>query len=165
MKLRLGSDSTWLGQAERLGFFPTLRNLRAEVWMLCRSQACGPPWTPSPRRFEALGGSGTFRNFQLTFGTGENALITLPLWRGSSRALVGFLCGGPHLECPDRSTNNRRRMAMTSILKVLLVAVTLVGSTVLAVAAPHANRYLAPAESFTDQSSGYQPVSPPPWAW
>ena len=55
---------------------------------------------------------------------------------------------------------------MTSILKVLLPAVTLVvASTVLAVAAPHASRHLAPAESFTDQSSGYQPSSPPPWAW
>jgi hypothetical protein len=53
---------------------------------------------------------------------------------------------------------------MTSILKISLVAVALVvGSTVLAVAAPHATRHLAP--SFTDQSSGYQPSSPPSWAW
>ena len=55
---------------------------------------------------------------------------------------------------------------MTSILKIGLVAVALVvGSTVLAVAAPHATRYLAPVESFTGQSSGYQPSSPPSWAW
>jgi hypothetical protein len=54
---------------------------------------------------------------------------------------------------------------MTSILKVLLLAVTLVASSVLAVAAPHATHHLAPSESFTDQSSDYQPVSPPRWAW
>jgi hypothetical protein len=55
---------------------------------------------------------------------------------------------------------------MTSILKVFLLAVTLVvAGSVLAVAAPHATRHLGPAKSFTDQSSGYQPSSPPPWAW
>jgi hypothetical protein len=55
---------------------------------------------------------------------------------------------------------------MTSIPKVLLLAMTLVfASSALAVAAPHATRHLAPSVSFTDQSSGYQPSSPPPWAW
>ncbi len=54
---------------------------------------------------------------------------------------------------------------MTSILKALLLAVTLVaGISAFAIAAP-ATHHLAPPQSFTDQSSGYQPASPPPWAW
>ena len=52
---------------------------------------------------------------------------------------------------------------MTSILKVLLLAVTLVaGISAFAIAAPRATHHLAPPQSFTDQSSGYQPVSPRP---
>ena len=55
---------------------------------------------------------------------------------------------------------------MTSILKVLSLAVTLVaGISAFAIAAPRATHHLAPQQSITDQSSGYQPVSPPPWAW
>ena len=54
---------------------------------------------------------------------------------------------------------------MTSILKVLSLAVTLVvGISAFAVAGPRATHHRAP-QSLTDQSSGYQPVSPPPWAW
>ena len=55
---------------------------------------------------------------------------------------------------------------MTSILKVLLLAVTLVaGISAFAIAGPRAAQHLAPPQSFTDRSSGYQPVSPPHWAW
>jgi hypothetical protein len=54
---------------------------------------------------------------------------------------------------------------MTSILKVLSLAVTLVVGNSLAVAAPPATHHQAPRALFTDQSNGYQPVSPPPWAW
>lgn len=52
---------------------------------------------------------------------------------------------------------------MTSILKVLSLAVTLVaGISAFAIAGPRDHR--AP-QSLADQFSGYQPVSPPPWAW
>ena len=51
---------------------------------------------------------------------------------------------------------------MTSILKVLLLAMALVAGISLAVAAPQPHYQAA---IFADQSSGYQPVSPPPWAW
>jgi hypothetical protein len=55
---------------------------------------------------------------------------------------------------------------MTSILKVLLLAVTVVASSsFLAVAAPHATHHGALPQSFTDQYGDYQPASPPPWAW
>ena len=55
---------------------------------------------------------------------------------------------------------------MTSILKVLLLAVTVVASSsLLAVAAPHPTRHGAPPQSFTDQYGDYQPISPPPWGW
>jgi hypothetical protein len=55
---------------------------------------------------------------------------------------------------------------MTSILKVLLLAMTLVvGTSVLAVAGPRAIRDLPSPHSFTDQYGDYQPASPPPWAW
>jgi hypothetical protein len=54
---------------------------------------------------------------------------------------------------------------MTSILKFLLLAMALVAGNSLAVAAPQATHHQAPQAIFTDQSSGYQPVSPPPWAW
>jgi hypothetical protein len=55
---------------------------------------------------------------------------------------------------------------MTSILKVLLLAMALVaGSGVLAVAGPYATHHRAPSQSPADQFSGYQPLSPPPWAW
>lgn len=55
---------------------------------------------------------------------------------------------------------------MTKILKVLSLAVTLVaGISAFAIAGPRATHYLAPQQSISDQSSGYQPVSPPPWAW
>ena len=55
---------------------------------------------------------------------------------------------------------------MTKILKVLSLAVTLVaGISAFAIAGPRATHHLAPQQGITDQSSGYQPVSPPPWAW
>jgi hypothetical protein len=54
---------------------------------------------------------------------------------------------------------------MTSILKFLLLAMALVvGISAFAVAGPRATHQQA-QQSLADQSSGYQPVSPPPWAW
>jgi hypothetical protein len=54
---------------------------------------------------------------------------------------------------------------MTSILKFFVLAMALVAGISLAVAAPQATHHQAPRAIFADQSSDYQPVSPPPWAW
>jgi hypothetical protein len=54
---------------------------------------------------------------------------------------------------------------MTKILKFLFLAMALVAGNNLAIAAPQATHHQAPRAIFTDQSSGYQPASPPPWAW
>jgi hypothetical protein len=66
--------------------------------------------------------------------------------------------------CPENK-QHERCMVMTNLLKFLLLAMALVAGNSLAVAAPKATHYQAPRAIFTDQSSGYQPVSPPPWAW
>src|SRR5262245_8543584 len=125
MKLGLGLRSTWPDLAARPSYFLVLRSLRAAPWLLCRLQVGDPPWSCTARRSEPHRKAGKLQELSavLSGHLGNPALASTHStghvrWNGVSISAST----GPLNQAVAQSAKTSRRIAMTNLLKFLLLA-------------------------------------------